>query len=593
MKNINVDLFPPQNYIAEEILLGTILINPMIFPQIIPYLKQESFFLECHKLIYKSLITIYKNGKIDILQLLYILNKSQKLDYIGGVYKIMELMRQGHLFMSSINMSVYIQELIILINNSYMKRLMVQYGYNIVRLASIESSKSHHLYNKASEYLESTVHKIPKENLSTFRDILGELLIEFENYDTDLQEDFASKSKILSGFHQIDELMKGLQDGDLIVIAGRPSIGKTSFVINIAYNILNSTKLGLCFFSLEMSKLQIVYKFIAVACKMSIQSFSFDQLTIDQQYTFKSICNSLMKSNIYINDSPNMSIDYIEYTVKLLFKETSNIQLIIIDYLQLIQIENFTNNLRSQELAYITRKLKLLAQYLYIPIIVLSQLNRSIETRLNKNPLLSDLRESGCLISYLFLNIDLHNSLHSRSLYKDQILIKYHLMKLFYNRYSSKLSLYSINWKFILQYTFYIYINNYIMCLTHNHKLYNKFYWSKNNQLLEEDLAIINCFLLYSNIYLEYKLMKYMKWLKYHQVFDIQEPNYLCFLSNYIVLHNSIEQDADIVMILSQSNDQLNLFKTVDITLCKNRNGPTGVCKLLFTPEKNLFSNMY
>nr|UAD88923.1 replication helicase subunit [Gracilariopsis chorda] len=592
MQNINLDLFLPQNYIAEEILLGTILINPMIFPQIIPYLKQESFFLECHELIYKSLIIIYRDGKIDILHLLYTLNRSEKLDHIGGVYKIMELMRQGHLFMSSINMSVYVQQLIILINNSYMKRLMIQYGYNIVRLASIESFKSHHLYNTASDYLESTVHKIPKENLSTFRDILGDLLIEFKNHYSDLEQDFVPRSEILSGFHEIDELMKGLQDGDLIVVAGRPSIGKTSFVINIAYNILSSANLGLCFFSLEMSKIQIVYKFIAVACKISLQSFSLNQLTVDQQHNFKSICNSLMNSNIYINDSPNMSVDYIEYTSKLLFKETRNIQLIIIDYLQLIQIENFTNNVRAQELAYITRKLKLLAQYLYIPIIVLSQLNRSIETRLNKNPLLSDLRESGCLISYLLLNIDLYNSLHSHSLYKNQTSIKYSLIKLFYNDYLSQLSSYCINWKFILQYSFNINIYNYVLSLTHNHKLYNKLCWTKNNQLLEEDCAIMNTFLFYSNIYLEYKLIRYIKCLKYVQVFDIQEPNYLSLLCNYIILHNSIEQDADIVMILSQSNDHLDLFKTVDITLCKNRNGPTGVCKLLFTPEKNLFSNI-
>nr|YP_009237838.1 DNA replication helicase [Gracilariopsis lemaneiformis]YP_009294759.1 replication helicase subunit [Gracilariopsis chorda]AJO68400.1 replication helicase subunit [Gracilariopsis lemaneiformis]AML79800.1 DNA replication helicase [Gracilariopsis lemaneiformis]AOM67019.1 replication helicase subunit [Gracilariopsis chorda] len=592
MQNINLDLFLPQNYIAEEILLGTILINPMIFPQIIPYLKQESFFLECHELIYKSLIIIYRDGKIDILHLLYTLNRSEKLDHIGGVYKIMELMRQGHLFMSSINMSVYVQQLIILINNSYMKRLMIQYGYNIVRLASIESFKSHHLYNTASDYLESTVHKIPKENLSTFRDILGDLLIEFKNHYSDLEQDFVPRSEILSGFHEIDELMKGLQDGDLIVVAGRPSIGKTSFVINIAYNILSSANLGLCFFSLEMSKIQIVYKFIAVACKISLQSFSLNQLTVDQQHNFKSICNSLMNSNIYINDSPNMSVDYIEYTSKLLFKETRNIQLIIIDYLQLIQVENFTNNVRAQELAYITRKLKLLAQYLYIPIIVLSQLNRSIETRLNKNPLLSDLRESGCLISYLLLNIDLYNSLHSHSLYKNQTSIKYSLIKLFYNDYLSQLSSYCINWKFILQYSFNINIYNYVLSLTHNHKLYNKLCWTKNNQLLEEDCAIMNTFLFYSNIYLEYKLIRYIKCLKYVQVFDIQEPNYLSLLCNYIILHNSIEQDADIVMILSQSNDHLDLFKTVDITLCKNRNGPTGVCKLLFTPEKNLFSNI-
>nr|YP_010198076.1 replication helicase subunit [Gracilaria multipartita]UAD86492.1 replication helicase subunit [Gracilaria multipartita] len=592
MHSITIDPILPHNYIAEEILLGTILIHPDIFPQLIPLLKSDSFFVESHKLIYASLVTLHKDKKIDILQLFYFLNSSQILHYVGGVFKIIELMRQSHIFMPSINTYVYVQELIILINNSYTRRLIIQYGYNVIKLANIHDLHAHQIYNKLSEYLESTVHKIPKENLMTFKDLIGDLLIQLKYHNLNLVQPTISRNIILSGFQSLDQLIQGLQGGDLIVIAGRPSVGKTSFVINLAFNILSSISLGLCFFSLEMSKIQIVSKFVAIASGVSTQNISFSKLTIDEWYDLNQICRQLMKYKVYINDTPNISIDYIEYISKLLYQETGIIQLIIIDYLQLVQVEGFNNNTRTQELGYITRKLKLLAQYLNVPIVVLSQLNRSIETRVNKIPLLSDLRESGCVVTYYSFNLDIINNLHAQSLHNYKMLIRNNVIKSFNNNCLSHIFLYALYFDFSLQYSFSIRFPYYFLSLTHNHKLYLKIRWLKLSFYLENSLCVMNYFYRLSAHIVEYIYIPHLIYFDYFQVFDIQEPSHsvLC-LSNFI-LHNSIEQDADIVIILSQCDNYVGLSNIIDVSLCKNRNGATGLCKLLFIPQNNKFCDV-
>nr|YP_010196853.1 replication helicase subunit [Gracilaria cliftonii]UAD84657.1 replication helicase subunit [Gracilaria cliftonii] len=589
MYSVIRDFLLPQNYIAEEVLLGAILINPTIFPQVVSFLKSDSFFVESHKLIYNGLLMLYKDDKIDILQLFYFLSDSQILYYVGGVFKIIELMRQTHIFMPSINMYAYIQELMILIHNSYTRRLIIQYGYNVIQLANISDLPCYQIYNKVSEYLESTVHKIPKEKLATFKDLIGNLLVQLKYQNINLVRFPVNQNIILSGFQQLDELIQGLQGGDLIVIAGRPSVGKTSFVVNIAFNILVSVSFGIYFFSLEMSKMQILSKFVAIASGVSIQSISLSKLTLDEWYYLNRICSNLMKYNVYINDKPDISIDYIEYASKLLSYETGAIKLLIIDYLQLVKVESFNNNLRTQELGYITRKLKLLAQYLDIPIIVLSQLNRSIETRVNKLPLLSDLRESGCLVNYYDLSLDFINNLHVQSLYNFPIIIVNNLIKLFNIKIVYRILFHPISFNFSLQYSFSLYFHFYLISLTHNHKLYVKKVWLKLSFYLETSISIKSCsHHLYSHI-LEYIYIPYIIYFNYIQVFDIIELDYMILLTRNFVLHNSIEQDADIVIMLSKGDEHLSLSNIIDVSLCKNRNGATGACKLLFMPQNNKF----
>nr|QCI08989.1 replication helicase subunit [Inkyuleea mariana] len=587
---------PPQNYLAEEILLGIILINPDIFPNIVPSIKAESFFLESHQLIYIHLIEIYKKNKLHPLELLYYLSNTKTLYKIGGINKIMEMMKQSQIFISSKNINIYTKELIELINNDYIKRLMIQYGYNIIRLAYVKQFSSYKLYNKASHYLNFTVKQIPKENFKNFQDLIGDLLLNIKYKEEKKDKKIQYSQLIKSGFIEIDKLTSGLPNGDLIVIAGRPSMGKTSFAINIANNILKHSYIGIYIFSLEMSSKQILNKFISISSNISTQDIILNNINIQQWHIIQKICNELLKTKIHINDNPNMSIDYIEYTSKLLKKEKGNIQLIIIDYLQLIQVDNYKNFNRTQELSYITRKLKLLSQYLYIPIIILSQLNRSIETRTNKKPILSDLKESGCINYKTCLDLAIYpnNYLNITKIFLIQDLIN---IKCVINKLTKRYSIYNLfinpYIKLLLQYIFNCQTYRLVeIFLTHNHKYLINNKWYRTNNLL--DNMIISKYNIRYNLKNNYYLGNIF-FIKYSKVYDIHMIEYLNFLCSNIILHNSIEQDADIVMMLYEKEHneiRLNNEKILDIILCKNRNGPTGSCELLFSPNSTIFKNI-
>nr|YP_008144809.1 putative replicative DNA helicase [Grateloupia taiwanensis]AGO19764.1 putative replicative DNA helicase [Grateloupia taiwanensis] len=596
-------LFPPQNYLAEEILLGTILIHPSIFPQITPLIKEDSFFLECHQIIYKNLINIHRKNKLDIIQLLYCLSDTKALNTIGGINKIIELMKQSQVFMSSNNIIIYTKELVDIINNDYIKRLIIQYGYNVISLAYIKKFPSHQLYNQVTNQLNTTAEKIPKENMHNFKTLIGDFLLSLHKTDIDntlIKQTNNDKYCLVSGFEQLDKLTNGLPNGDLIVIAGRPSTGKTSLAINIVYNIITEINIGVCIFSLEMSKMQILQKLISIASTIPTKQIILNKINSGEWKNIQTVCKKLLSSKVYLNDTPNMSVDYIEYTTKLLKKETKYVEIIIIDYLQLIQTEEIYCENRSQELSYITRKLKLLAQNLNVPIIILSQLNRSIETRINKQPLLSDLRESGCLNTSILMNSDSMNYLHVANIFstnkikQDIQIVQVNHVNNQYNILIKKQK--RINYKSIhilLQYIFKIHINIYnCLEITQNHKLYTKQKWTKQNYIIEKE-KILKQSTVNTNYILENSYIINLSYFKYSTVYDIKVDDYSNFIAHNIILHNSIEQDADLVMILKEQNKQENLtLKVIDIFLCKNRNGPTGSCQILFSLENTSFTNL-
>lgn len=593
-------LLLPQNYLAEEILLGIILIYPNLFYHVINSIKIEYLFLENHKIIYTCLLVIYKKNKLSLNYLLYTLDEINILSQIGGISKISDLMKQSQIFITSyLNINLYTEETIKLIQYNYIKRIMIQYGHNIIRLAYIPKISHHKIYNKASSYLNIAEKKIPKNYIKTFKELISEFLLTIQyksnKYKTNLKNE--KYQLIKSHFTQLDELIFGLPKGDLIVIAGRPSMGKTSLAINIAYNILiNHSKIGIYIFSLEMSKYQILNKFIAIDAKIPLQRIILKNLNTIEWTTIVKTCYQLINLEIYINDNTNTSIDYIEYTSKLIKKENKTINLIIIDYLQLIQANILNKINRSQELSYITRKLKILAQYLQLPIIILSQLNRNIENRSSKQPILSDLKESGCI--ELSNQINIKKNINNKIYINNMIDIFSHLE---YMNNINKIKqictkLYKKRNIFLfVQYIFLCIINHkYKLLLTYNHK------YIFNQSWIKHYLSFDNSFLKkYKNLYNQSIIHNYyinnIKFYFYKKSYDLNTQNYFNFVCNKIILHNSIEQDADIVMMISQAKNEQQIRhdeKILDIIIAKNRNGPTGSINLLFFPRNSIFNSV-
>lgn len=597
MNLIKISSTPPQNYLAEEILLGCILINPLVFSKVIYNIKMEAFFLESHQIIYLNLLHIYNHNKLHPIELLYNLSENKNLQKIGGVYKIIELMKQSQIFIYSNNTNIYIDELINIINNNYTKRLIIQYGYNIIQLAYIKKLNSHILYNKASSYLNITVEKIPKNYINNLQTLIGNAIFEIQKNQNKVTKSLTStKTIIQSGFIDLDRLTYGLPNGDLIILAARPSMGKTSLAINIASNILQKSNYSVCIFSLEMSSKQILNKFISINSQIPYEKIINAHVNYNQWQNITKICKKLLKSNLYIHDTSNVSIDYIEYISKIWIQDNKNIGIIIIDYLQLIQTENLSHFNRVQQISYITRKLKILAQYLNIPILALSQLNRSIELRTNKEPLLSDLKESGCINSDIGpitqdkrkYNLNIHYIYHLlKNLQIDNISLK----KLVFFKYS-QIKIHCIHNIYLhFNHIFQIDSNNNNLSLTYNHKYLSKYNWIEVHKYTDTGIISTINDIFSTKLLLEYKFIVYINYFKYTTVYDLHMNSYVHFLCNNIIIHNSIEQDADIIMMLYEKDNIscLNDEKIIDIIISKNRNGPIGSCQLIFSLKNTTF----
>ena len=237
-------------------------------------------------------------------------------------------------------------------------------------------------------------------------------------------------SGLASGFSDLDSLIQGFQKSDLIIVAGRPSLGKTALSLNIALNVIKSSKLPVLFFSLEMSKEQIMYRLLTMETNINQARLKSGKLRQNDWIKLNKIIKILSKLPFFVDDTFDLSIQTIRSKIKTIIFEQNHIGLIIIDYLQLMQNSNERNENRAQELSHITRSLKTIAREFNVPIIALSQLSRNVENRIDKRPILSDLRESGSIeqdadIVLMLYNNDL-NSLKKLDSYLIELIIAKH-----------------------------------------------------------------------------------------------------------------------------------------------------------------------
>nr|YP_009392136.1 Replication helicase subunit [Periphykon beckeri]ARW60484.1 Replication helicase subunit [Periphykon beckeri] len=595
--------FIPQNYIAEEILLGMILIYPNIFDVIKSYIKKEHFFLEINQIIYLNLKDIKQNNTNFIYEMLYKLQNNKLLMRIGGIERITTMMKKSQIFVSSSKINQSIESLIKILNHHYVKRLIIQLGHNIIKIGYTTSTSHSILYKKTLLYInliEQHLTDNKKIEIISIKNLITKKILKLK-YNNKYTDNINYNTTVKSGFVDVDNIINNLPKGNLIIIAGRPSIGKTSFVMNIAYNTFFYYKISIMIFSLEMSKYEIFNKFISIASEININRKDIIQLTQQEWQKVTNICNSLINQDIYINDTNNIDINYIHKKANNPKKKTKDLQLIIVDYLQLIEFNTKKDKKysRSQELGYITRKLKLLAQSLKLPIIVISQLNRNIEARTNKEPILSDLKESGC--------IHMKNNLNTQSIYN----IDVNIYTLTYERTPSLKKFNNIKKRktitkrlskqissvinISIQYFFKCFDNNNVILLTHNHKYLCETTWLKTNTIIP--LTKIHSITVNKKKFIYKKYIQRIFFNMYSKSYDLNQNDHFSIITQEKITHNSIEQDADMIFILYETNEVNNntkskISKIIDLKICKNRNGKTGYCKLNFIPETSSFKNM-
>ena len=381
-----IETYLPHNFLAEKMILSCLLINTEITEITLQMLPVEAFYFKNHQEIYKAIISMYQNKiHIDIVTLVNFLQENGLLNKVGGVQILIELISQ-------IPNLIYFEEYIKLVKDKFFRRCLIQLGYEAINSGYITNIALEDILIDFESKVFNLTNETKTQKLFSSAELLNEIFI-------DLKDKFLNQNSLglKSGFYDLDAIIQGFQKSDLIIIAGRPSMGKTAFSLNIATNIIQNSKLPVLFFSLEMSKEQIMYRLLAMETNINQIRLRNGRLNQNDWIKINRMINIFSKLPLFIDDTSDLSIKNIRSKIKTLIFEQNQIGLIVIDYLQLMQNSKLKSENRVQELSQITRSLKIIAREFNIPVIALSQLSRNVENRVEKKPVLSDLRESGSI----------------------------------------------------------------------------------------------------------------------------------------------------------------------------------------------------
>jgi replicative DNA helicase len=380
-----IEKYLPHNFLSEKIILGNLLINSEALDITIRTLSIEAFYFKNHQKLYEVILKLYQQKKlINITTLTNYLQDEGLLQEIGGVTVLIELINQ-------VPNLVNLEEYLALVQDKFLRRTLIKLGYQIINSSYVTNISLEKIIDNLENELVTITKKTDTNQILSSAELLSNVFEELKNKSTE-----ASLPGISSGFYDLDSLTQGFQKSDLIITAGRPSMGKTAFCLNLATNILKKTNLPILFFSLEMSKEQLIYRVLASETNINSTRLRAGNIKQTEWEILNSVVKRFSRLPLFIDDTPNISLIDIKKKIKKIRFEKQKLGLIIIDYLQLMENNNQNDN-RVQELSQITRGLKNLAREFNVPIIVLSQLSRNVESRVNKRPILSDLRESGSI----------------------------------------------------------------------------------------------------------------------------------------------------------------------------------------------------
>ena len=376
----------PHNFVAEKIVLSCLLINYEAIEITIKTVRVETFYFINHQEIYKAIVKMYlKKLPVTLFSLNDFLKEKGYLDKIGGTKVLLELLNQ-------IPNLVYLEDYIQLLQDKFLRRSLIHLGYEAINSAYITNIPLEKILNDFEKKSFKLTNELMEEKEVTTTELFSSIFLELKEKALKPQ-----LPGLASGFYDLDSLTQGFQKSDLIILAGRPSMGKTAFVLNITENILKKYKVPILFFSLEMSKEQLIYRLLSNETGISQTRLKIGNLYKEDWQDLKKTIQVYSRLPLFIDDQTNLTPQDIRSRIKKILFEQNKIGLIIIDYLQLLLTSKLKSENRVQELSQITRTLKSLAKEFQIPIIALSQLNRSVENRINKRPVLSDLRESGSI----------------------------------------------------------------------------------------------------------------------------------------------------------------------------------------------------
>ncbi len=374
---------PPQDLTAEQALLGSIMIKPSALNDLVGLITAEDFYSERHRRIYKAMIKLFdKNEPIDLVSLTSNLTEAKQLATLGGASYLAELVNTVP---SASNLKYYAE----LVRKKSQLRKLIDSAERLSELGYREGEDLDSIFEKVEKTVFGLVN-FSKKTFTSLKDTLVEAWERFEN----LHKSPDSLRGVPTGFKDLDHKLAGLQPADLIILAARPSMGKTTLALDIARNVAKRD-IPVCIFSLEMSSQQLVDRLIASESQVDAWKLRTGRLTADDEFArIRDALDSLAKAPIFIDDDASNNITKMKSVARRL-KSENNLGLIIVDYLQLMVPRKDSDSL-VQQVTEISRSLKGLARELNVPLLALSQLNRAVEQR-GGRPRLSDLRDSGSI----------------------------------------------------------------------------------------------------------------------------------------------------------------------------------------------------
>lgn len=578
----------PQNIEAECGVLGSIIIDPEAIVQVADFLHAEDFYRDAHRTIFEVIVQLYEQHEAaDFITICDELARHNKLEQVGGASYITSLINQVP---TSGNVEYYGR---IVERTAILRRLIHAAGQ--IAAVAYEENDAEVALDKA----EQLIFEISQNHARSDFSALGDLVSDYMEKLEQLHERRGSIVGVPTGFTDLDRLTGGLQRSDLIILAARPAVGKTSFALSLAHNATLKHGRSIAIFSLEMSKEQLLQRFLSMEAGVDQQRLRTGWIEDGEWERIVESMGKLSQANIWIDDTAGISTMEMRSKARRLMAE-HGIDMIIVDYLQLMQSDmgGKRNENRVQEVSEISRSLKGLARELDVPVLALAQLSRTVESRQSKVPQLSDLRESGCLAGRTPIYLP------DEGIYRPlaELVGKKGFRVLAANTETWQLepcevtNAFSTGRKQVYRLTTNL---GHSIRATANHKFLTLAGWKRLDELaLDEQIAQT-----ISSVQLTEPLQNNVYWDGIAsivpdgevEVYDLTVDKLHNFVANDIVVHNSIEQDSDIVMFIYRDevyNPDTERKNIADIIVAKHRNGPVGEISLFFQSSQTRFSDL-
>ena len=381
-----LDRVPPHNQEAEQSVIGAIFLDPQALITAAEIIMPEDFYRVAHQKIFQTMLRLSDQGKaIDVVTVTEELSSKKELEDVGGISYISEI---ANTVPTAANIGHYAK----IVEEKSILRRLIRVATTIVEDGFTREDEVEALLSEAERKMMEVANR---KNAGDFKHIKDVLVETYDNIEK-LHTRKGDVTGIPTGFRDLDKITAGFQRNDLIIVAARPSVGKTAFALNVAQNVATKTDENVAIFSLEMGAEQLVMRMLCAEGNIDAQVLRTGSLTTEDWRKLTMAMGSLSNAGIFIDDTPGIRVNEIRAKCRRL-KQEHGLGMILIDYLQLIQGSGGSQANRQQEVSEISRSLKGLARELKVPVIALSQLSRGVEQRQDKRPMMSDLRESGSI----------------------------------------------------------------------------------------------------------------------------------------------------------------------------------------------------